>query len=338
MRKLKQKIKNLYSTISPQYRKLLALEQVVRRTEQNMVKFQARNQNMLWLLMSERTKHLSIEETQKFFWANYPKATGDLKSIQEANLYLIRCLLDICTELDIIFWLHGGSLIGALRHQGFIPWDDDVDVGMLRKDLDILVKHLQEDEKFQVSLAYHDDHTFSRAYQFKMRDESYCCFIDIFVFDYYSGEPENFSKSFHSIRNEMIHNFLNMPDKPVPQYISYRFSKYDPSCCYKIAKIIDDALGKIAYDAGGDYLYYSIENYPFPYPLMKIEDIFPCVTVPFEDMVLNIPANSLLYLKGYGDFWQLPRDMERPAHFSYYEPHIDYLKEYIQNVKGEIMG
>lgn len=338
MSSLKQMIKKLYAAVSPQYRKILALEQIVHRTEQNMIAFQARNQNMLWLLMSEKANHLSIEEIQKIFWINYPKATGDLKIIQDANLYLIRCLSDICSKLDITFWLHGGSLIGALRHQGFIPWDDDVDVGMLRKDLDILMEYLKVNKKYQISMAYHDDHTFSRAYQFKMRDESYCCFIDIFVFDYYSAQPEDFSKLFHTTRNEMICNFQNMADKPTPQYISYHFSKYNPSDCYKIARIIDNALEKVEYKTEGDYLYYSIENYPFPYPLMKAEDIFPCANVPFEDMELNIPANSLLYLKGYGDFWQIPKDMGRPAHFSYYEPYIDYLKGYIQDIKGEIIG
>ena len=117
MRNLKQMIKRLYAAVSPQYRKILALEQSIRRTEQNMVAFQTRNQNMLWFLMAERTRNLSIEEAQKNFWINYPKATGDLKIIQDANLYLLRCLSDICRDLGITFWLHGGSLIGALRHQ-----------------------------------------------------------------------------------------------------------------------------------------------------------------------------------------------------------------------------
>lgn len=335
MRNLKQMIKRLYAAVSPQYRKILALEQSIRRTEQNMVAFQTRNQNMLWFLMAERTRNLSIEEAQKNFWINYPKATGDLKIIQDANLYLLRCLSDICRDLGITFWLHGGSLIGALRHQGFIPWDDDVDLGMLRKDLAILMKHLETDARFQVFLAYHDDHTFSRAYQFKMRDESYCCFIDIFVFDYYSGEPDDFPKLFSTIRNEMVGTFLTMLNKPDPEYVAYHFAKYDPVECEKIAQLVEKSLERIKYQSAADYVYYSIENYPFPYFLMTIDDIFPCVSVPFEDISLNIPANPKLYLKGYGDFWQIPRDMGQPAHYDYYEPHIDYLKAYLERAKGE---
>lgn len=298
-----------------------------------MIRFQSRNQNMLWLLMSERKNHLTLQESQREFWANFPKATGDLKIIQDANLYLIGCLSKICQKLGITFWFHGGSLIGAVRHQGFIPWDDDVDVGMLREDLNTLINYLKTDETFQISIAYHNDHTFSRAYQFKMRDEKFCCFIDIFVFDYYSGEPAEFYALFSKVRGAMIEDFINLEPKPEPEYIGWHLARFDAAVHSDIAEIFDRRLREIFPYEKSRYIYYSIENYPFGYPLLKLEDVFPLQQVAFETLEVNIPADADLYLRGYGDYWQIPDDAGRAAHFDYYKPHIQYLKNFISHVK-----
>lgn len=327
--RIKQKIKNLYMTISLQYRKIVNLEQAISRLERNLNIYQTRNQNMLWILMGTQNCNQTITESQKNFWIGYPRADGDMRTIQRANLYLITRMTEICNELGISFWMHGGSLIGAVRHQGFIPWDDDVDVGMLRKDLEVLIEHLENDGTFQISMAYHNDETFSRAYQFKMRDEEFCCFIDIFVFDYYPGDRATFSNIFHSTRGQMVAEFLHRNEQPQPEYLSWHFAKYNDEVHSTIGGIFEKYLSAINYREKSEQIYYSIENYPFPYPLMKLDDIFPLIPVQFEDIIVNIPHNANFYLKGYGDYWQFPRDMGKPAHLSYYEPHITYLEKMI---------
>lgn len=61
---------------------------------------------------------------------------GKLGLIREQELRMLRLVDDICTKNGIAYFLAGGSLLGAVRHRAMIPWDDDLDIGMLRKDFE----------------------------------------------------------------------------------------------------------------------------------------------------------------------------------------------------------
>ncbi|QOQ39159.1 LicD family protein [Trueperella pecoris] len=63
-----------------------------------------------------------------------------LKQIQKCGRYVMAEFDRVCTELGLRYVVYGGSAIGAIRHQGFIPWDDDVDVCMPREDYDVLLE------------------------------------------------------------------------------------------------------------------------------------------------------------------------------------------------------
>lgn len=63
----------------------------------------------------------------------------DLKKLKKIQLEMLDYIDKFCEENEIRYWIDSGTLLGAVRHKGYIPWDDDIDLGMLRKDYDKFV-------------------------------------------------------------------------------------------------------------------------------------------------------------------------------------------------------
>ncbi len=64
----------------------------------------------------------------------------NIEMLHEVDLDLVKAVVKICDENDLIYYMSGGTLLGAVRHKGFIPWDDDVDLAMPRDDYEAFLK------------------------------------------------------------------------------------------------------------------------------------------------------------------------------------------------------
>ena len=89
------------------------------------------------------------------------EGSEDLKHLQKVLLMILKDFIEICEENDLNYYVCGGTALGAVRHNGFIPWDDDVDVYLFRKDyekfLEIVSK--KENDKYTfVNVKTHDDY------------------------------------------------------------------------------------------------------------------------------------------------------------------------------------
>ncbi|MBR3181960.1 MAG: LicD family protein [Eggerthellaceae bacterium] len=87
------------------------------------------------------------------------RATGKTRELQLAELELMNWVVDCCDRYNLRYYLLGGTLLGAVRHKGFIPWDDDVDICMPRPDY-MKFLEIAETELFgtdmRIDSMYHD--------------------------------------------------------------------------------------------------------------------------------------------------------------------------------------
>lgn len=80
----------------------------------------------------------------------------EMKKVWEVQMDLLKKLLDVCEKHHLKIWADGGTLLGTVREQGYIPWDDDIDMAMLRDDYDRLVEvaPMEFDHPFFFQCAY----------------------------------------------------------------------------------------------------------------------------------------------------------------------------------------
>ena len=120
--------------------------------------------------------------------------------LKAKELEIFKVIIDICDRLNLRYYVIGGTLIGAIRHKGFIPWDDDIDIGMMRKDYDIFLreapKYLPEQyflqtvwsdpEYLNCFAKVRDSNTTFVEIPVAKRKINHGVFVDVFPLDYYS--------------------------------------------------------------------------------------------------------------------------------------------------------
>lgn len=111
---------------------------------------------------------------------------NDLAVVHEELLILLQKFHEICLDNDIKYSLHGGSLLGAVREKGFIPWDDDADLSVTRAEFHKLHKVLQE-EDLGLDFRYDTDSRYTKLVM--KREGKPPVWADIFIYDYISPNP-----------------------------------------------------------------------------------------------------------------------------------------------------
>lgn len=71
-------------------------------------------------------------------------ASYDIRPLQLRILDILLAVQKVCEEHNLRYYIIAGTLLGAVRHKGFIPWDDDLDIAMPRRDYDLLMQHASE--------------------------------------------------------------------------------------------------------------------------------------------------------------------------------------------------
>ncbi|WP_270647740.1 LicD family protein [Paeniclostridium hominis] len=255
------------------------------------------------------------------------------KSIDVLRKYqLVECemlfLIDsICRKYNLKYWIDAGTLLGAIRHGGFIPWDDDCDICMPREDykkLNELLKKgiLPEYMKFGnrqtkewIQKHKTEKHGFTQIYytgKFKGFDIQVNqihigAFIDIFPVD--SVDENICDESKYKLINKIIH-MERRNKRCMKDYVKHILQKMP------IENIWIKKCNKLEKRGESDYLVYGIETVfmEFKYAQKK-SDVYPLVEVEFEGYKFYAPRNYDNYLKKlYGDYMKLPDKDKRYGH------------------------
>ena len=92
----------------------------------------------------------------------------ELRKIQKKKLEILVDIVKFCDKNKLTYWLDSGTLLGAVRHGGFIPWDDDIDIIMLEEDGKKLKNNYQS-ENFEITSTKEGYSNFLKQFQRKRK-------------------------------------------------------------------------------------------------------------------------------------------------------------------------
>lgn len=163
-------------------------------------------------------------------------------NLKQIQIEILNFIDDFCKENDINYWLDCGTLLGAVRHKGYIPWDDDIDIGMLRKDYDKFMKIFNENNKSNYrAYCYENDKNWRYPFG-KVLDENTILYepdeetgekirvyVDIFVYDNAPTKISTLKKMykkrdiFYKLNNLQKFKKFTLAEKQKYNYIRYPF-------------------------------------------------------------------------------------------------------------------
>ncbi len=228
-----------------------------------------------------------------------PQAKGSLRECQEECLKLYRRVAAVLEKNNLPYWLDFGTLLGAVRHGGIIPWDDDVDICMIRSDYNKAIELMKEefaDGEFEVR-----EKAFKKNCQLRIRKDHNAIGLDIFPVDEYPG----------TIESEEERCALVEKIRRGQKELNTRL-KQDPKL--DLRETLHDITKNVVLDGrelgfNSPILFYAID---FPHPqdelVLKRDDIFPLSTIQFEGMEAPCPRNPerMLELR-FGEYMSFPR-------------------------------
>lgn len=254
-----------------------------------------------------------------------------LKKLREVQIEILNEIKRICEKNNIKYFLVGGTLLGAIRHKGFIPWDDDLDIGMLREDYEKFQKCCKKDldKKYFLHSINTDENywlpfikirknntLFDEEFIKDFKCKSKGIFIDIFPMDYVSDIRiiAKIKKLFISCITEAIFVKRNLRTikecrKPI---ISKFFTIFSCNRLFKMQRKISISKKTTSHIMcyGGAY---SFEKEYLPANLVT-----PLKNVLFEKSEYPAFNDCDLYLTSlYGNYMELPPVEKRVNHCAY---------------------
>lgn len=255
----------------------------------------------------------------------------NLRACQLKQLSILEEVDRICRKHKLAYWLDGGTLLGAMRHGGFIPWDDDIDIGMTLEDMQAFVKVAPAELPDTLFLQTPESDPTSKEPIVKIRDLNsiYIEAGDTFSVDYQKGLYID------------IFPFIDYPTVPRPwakklcKGISVSYSILHAQHYYSLRSFAEFFYFGIKYALfkgiwamlclirpKGKYLSNILINNG--YGIMHRKDsVFPLSTITFEGKDFPAPGNADAYLRDlYKNYMDIPPKEKQKVHACYIHPEL----------------
>lgn len=253
---------------------------------------------------------------------DFSKYNGEGTTLRRAQLRMLDILIEfdkICKKHDIPYWLDGGTLLGAVRHGGFIPWDDDIDVDVLWEDYKKLRKILPQElsenlffqdwknEKLMVFKLCKIADKKSRFIEKEILNQlPGGLYIDIFpIRPHLSFRCRPFIDYVYGRCFRRIRGFNNSKKEKMLAYLAW--------IPFSIIVAIEEGLAwllksdKVGQSYGGVCIDVKMHR--------RKSQLFPLSTITFEGHEFPCPKNTDAYLTNlYGDYMQIPPEDKREVH------------------------
>ncbi len=274
----------------------------------------------------------------------------ELQKLQNVQLEILKDFITLCEKYNLSYIMDGGSGIGVVRHQGFIPWDDDVDISMPRKDYNIFVAVLEKEmgDRYKILTPEIDERYACNVTKMQKRGTKFvpyiskdmkcdqCISIDIFPLDKVSKNKKQRSLQLKKtwILNKLI--FLCGTGEPIIPLegiskkvasmiikITHRILKslhVSPKTLYRILESEEQK-----YNNTDSHYYNNFRSIYASHQFISEKELFPLKQMEFEGVIVNVPNEYHTYLtRIFGDYMQLPPEEKRVNHSPYL---LDFGKE-----------
>lgn len=257
---------------------------------------------------------------------------GQTRRLKTVELDILDEISRVCRENDIEFFLDSGTLLGAERHHGFIPWDDDIDIGMIRADYEKFLRLAPEllGRDYSLETPQGDDIRYSFC-KVRRRGTTFIenatlndrgddgIWVDIFPFDWIDGTADNIDRKkaewrkWHRLMLLRVvprtRHDASLVKKAVRSIVRLPLMIHDKNWyCRKLDGLADSQ------DPREDSVLTCFHYYS-SFPTLSVEDVLPLEIAEFEGEEYPVFHNWEKYLtQVYGDWRQLPPEDERVPH------------------------
>ena len=256
-------------------------------------------------------------------------AITQLHKLHQVQLEMLDEFDRLCRKHGLSYWLDSGSALGAIRHQGFIPWDDDVDIGMIREDYEKFISIAEKEMSSDYVIFDNRSEPLYNNFHIKIKkrntlypqayDYNFNCRgiqVDIFPFDYV---PDNSKKTIR--RCKMIQKYRRLSDLATRKALSNNPIKLIIQCIAKILpeKVYRNHFNNLCqkYNSAptGFLTSHTYRMQRTKVRIFNTEHMIPTQRIAFEDREYSIMNNPDAYLKNmYGDYMKLPPAEQREYH------------------------